>query len=246
MVKFPKCLESALVTLLRHKGGRGDALDFTRKAWEKIDEDKIVTATRLGKYAVASDPRYSAGWKVLALAYRMAGDGDKARGAYDEGLRHAPSDAGLMVGLGDLERELGRFLDAESWYRKALEQNPVDSEGLWALAQSLRGQHRFPEAEIILRQALEVSGNRAKILRTLGSNMIDQGRYAEAVDSLKKAYSIEKSDPITNYSLAYATDALGDHDGALAFAESALSLDRNNEAYIALRNNILGRANSPK
>ena len=107
--------------------------------------------------AIAVDPGYADGYRMLGNAYKRDGDPVWAREAYEQGMRAAPDNFVLAWALGDLELALGRYEAAENAYRCALVLRPDDSDLLYNVAQTVGLQGRTEETTRLLERARELS-----------------------------------------------------------------------------------------
>jgi Tfp pilus assembly protein PilF len=73
---------------------------------------------------VASEPALAAPAVNLGMLHAREGRTDEAASLLAEGLRRDPANAVALNELADLQREAGRFKDAEASYRQALAVEP--------------------------------------------------------------------------------------------------------------------------
>ncbi len=225
--------------LARSYGTRRDAAGLSHSAWREIGRRRYRRAVFLARGAVASDPSYGHGHRMLALAHARSGDYMRSRQAYEEAIRVAPEDAWVWSGLGDLERHVERYVEAESCYRRALELEERNPEALWALAEVLRIQGRLHESEALLGQALVLAPRNARVAAVMAAVRVQQRNYAEALRLLSEAVKREPADAYVRYCLALALDATENRQGALEEARKATELEPEDEAYRALYQRLL-------
>jgi Tfp pilus assembly protein PilF len=94
-------IEAAAVAIVRwgstweRSRGRGHIADDAAKrfawfAWQRIESKDWRSARYFAKAAIAADPSYADGYRMLAVAYDGAGQRIMAREACERGLRMAP------------------------------------------------------------------------------------------------------------------------------------------------------------
>ncbi len=234
------CLTLArCLALARWRGAPFFARSCAERAWRYIGTGSWREAIFFGTLAVAADPSYPHGYRMLGLAYLRAGDHARARGAYEQGSTIAPGEPTLLVALGDLERALERYAEAEPLYRRALELEPQNVEALWALGQSLRPQGRLDEAEAIFAQALGVAPDHGRTIAAVAGIRIDQHDHQGALRLLGEAVKRRPEDAFLRYSLAHALARTGDLRAASDEARRALELEPDNETYEKFRQRLL-------
>lgn len=81
----------------------------------------------VGRYRRAAElePANPAAWNELGYAEAVARDLERARSALGQYQRLAPQDPNPLDSLGDVHYYLGRFPDAERYYREAYRRNPA-------------------------------------------------------------------------------------------------------------------------
>ena len=165
-----------------------------------------------------------------------------------------PVTAGLYVDLGDALRHLGRYDDAEPFYRKALEvrrtlyprDNADVAHSLNHLARLVHQKGDPAAAVPIYREALAMRrrlypdghGEVAASLGGLAKALVDLDRVDEALPLMREAYEMMRrlygdDHPYTSATLAsYAeiVDKSGDRTEAVRLYREALALARRNDA----------------
>lgn len=114
--------------------------------------------------------------------------------------------------LGNLCRDLGRFDEAESWYRSAIRTRPNSTIARIFLGSLLAHRERFLEACVELEQAVEVEGDVDEAYLNLGLCRRSLGQLDLAREMFQKAISISPD---------YDDAKLG-----LADVESAIAVER--------------------
>lgn len=140
----------ALLLLAIRLRGSDDALRQGEAAYR---DGRVVEAERLFRQAAEEEERDPLPRVYLARIYREAGRSDDARRVVEEGLRAAPSSAGLHVERGFLLLDSEHPDQAVPVFREAL-RHDRDARRAWAgLVRALRESGRPAEAEQVLRLA---------------------------------------------------------------------------------------------
>ena len=91
--------------------------------------------------------------------------------------------------LGNTFRELGRLVEAEASYRRAIILKSDYAEAHSNLGNTLRGLGRLDEAEANYRQAITLKNNYTDAHSNLGFTLAEVGRIEESVSSFQKAFT---------------------------------------------------------
>ena len=135
----------------RRRPNPSDAVAFTVRAAELRRTGSVGAASRLAELAIASDPLYVDAYREWALACRLNGEPENARGVLQIGLQHVPLERRhvLLADLGDTAFEARNFAEAEEWWRKALLLRP-DLEPLReAIARAAAAQGKSAESDAV-------------------------------------------------------------------------------------------------
>ena len=228
-------LEGVFPWFARTFGTRRDAMWASYRAWQEGTRGRWPDAIYWAKLALAADPTWGGGHHRLGTAYRGAGSPDRARQAYEQGMRAAPADYRIAMALGDLELEQQRDDAAETAYRRALTLQPENPEVLCKLAQTVvQNLQRADEARQLLEHALELAPGDAQVLRVLGFTRYAQQDLPGALTVLTEATARDPMQPFSYYYLAQTLAALGRREEALAALRQALALDPDEERFHAL------------
>jgi tetratricopeptide (TPR) repeat protein len=183
-VKMPLAIR--LLRKVRGKPNRKDASWAAQNTWAFIKRHDWGAAVYFAQGAIASDPTWSEGYRMLALAYRGQHRLADARPALQEALDAGFGDFRLLVDFGELERSDGQYAAAERMYRRALELLPDNTEAMWKLARSLEGQGRLEEATDVLTRARVLSPDDVLVAKALGDVLTESGHYDEALPLLEE------------------------------------------------------------
>ena len=136
-----------------------------------------------------------------------------------------PLNPEALCNLGVALFSLGRYEEAERYYRQSLEINPMSSETLCNLAALLQGN--APEAEKYLRRALKINPKYADARSKLGLVLIFAGRLREAKAACKKALKVEPRHAEALLGLGQIARSEGRFEEAEIFVKRALKVAPN-------------------
>ncbi len=124
-----------------------------------------------------------------------------------------------LLNLGNLQVELGRFVEAEATYRRAIEQHPEFAPAYVNLADLYRQAGREGEAESLLRRGIAVEPRDAGLRHALGLSLVRSGRLDEALTLLREAGERGVGQPLYTYVYGVALHSTGAVDEALDVLE---------------------------
>jgi Flp pilus assembly protein TadD len=207
-------LDMLTIEALREDGKRREALDLTRAAIRRVQDDRGL---RLTEVLILNELKN----------YKEAAE--LLRGMLTGRAEHAAEDASVHLILSNVQMQAGQLKEAEATARKALELNPGDSDALLQLGSVLDRADKQTEAEGILRELLEREPDNATVLNNLGYLLVERGqKLAEAQTLIERAVSIEPLNSSFLDSLGWAYFKQGKLDQARAQLEKALSFTRRN------------------
>jgi predicted CXXCH cytochrome family protein len=125
--------------------------------------------------------------------------------------------------IGVILMELGRPLEAEGEFRKALELDPDFVPAAVTLADLYRGLGRDAEAEPVLRATLARSPSAAPAHHALGLWLVRAGRHEEALAELKQGADLAPESAHFEYVYAVAVASAGDRPGAVKILRNLLN-----------------------
>ena len=218
------------IFVARRIGGRRDAIGLSHTAWQEMGRKRWDLAIYYARGAVAADPSYAHGYRMLGLAYLRAGAA-RARESFQDGTRAVPDAALLWAALGDLERESRRHDEAEAAYREALRLEPTNIQALLGLGWTLQSRGRPREAEPVLDRAYGLGSDNIHVLRALAVARIAQGKFRNAVPLLTEVVKREPAGALGHGLLSIALRGIGNIDGAVEEAHRAADLEPENQSY---------------
>jgi tetratricopeptide (TPR) repeat protein len=130
---------------------------------------------------------YDAQMKAAAL-FEQIGRGDGALEFYERAAQAKPSDAGLLVKLGNAYFDQKKFADAEKWYLASLKLDSRNATVWLDLGASyyMREPRELDKAIAAYRSALKADPRNEKSLQSLTRALLDKGDKAAARESLKQ------------------------------------------------------------
>ncbi|MBV9330729.1 MAG: tetratricopeptide repeat protein [Alphaproteobacteria bacterium] len=141
----------------------------------------------------------------------------------------APGDIDAWTALGDAERSVEHWSDAEAAYDRAVALLLSPQKKDWPLyysrAVSEERGHHWDAAEADLKRALELSPEEPQVLNYLGYSWVDQGRnIPQALGMLEKARQLKPFDGYIVDSVGWAYFKLGRYGDAAKTLEDAILL----------------------
>ena len=202
---------------------------FASEAWQRIRSNDWRYARYFAEAAIAADPRYADGYRMLAHAYDGAGDRTAAQDVCERGLRVAPDNSWLLEELGSLEPRAQRLPAAEAPWRKAMELRPNEPRIIKNLAWLLESQRRWREALPLLERVRELEpGNNAFLVR-LARVRVNTGALHDGEELLRAVIVSEPSLADAHYWLAISMAGINRWDQAIEEAGLAVQLAPDDE-----------------
>lgn len=171
----------------------------------------------------ASRPLEAAAVSGLGRIVRLlSGGGAPPQAAVERNAFQPAGDAGLLVGLDDIERDLRLGRSDRALYARVIEEatrylayNPGNVRALVLRAEAYNHLKQYAKAEADSRKAVALDPGNGRAWLNLAQALYGQKRYAEALKSADNAVSLLGD--AASYALrAYIEEALGLHDKALA------------------------------
>jgi tetratricopeptide (TPR) repeat protein len=155
--------------------------EIEKSATESDDSKALEAATSEASKSLPAD------WIYLMAAQRerTANNKEMAVKSLRIGLGEFPNSVILNHAMGTLLREQGKYVDAETYYKKVIETEPSNEIALAGYALLLRATGKDPDViESYFKRALEVGsdnvvvvGNYANFLRDIRKDMVSAEKY---------------------------------------------------------------------
>jgi len=181
--------------------------------------------------ALELEPDLADAHAAKGLALFTAGRSAEASAALERAMKLAPNSFEAHFFAGRCYRAQGFHARAAELFERAAELQPEDFRALGLAAYAYRSIGRHDEARAAARRCLEriegelaVHADDAKALAFGAAILADIDQKAKARDWMKRAAALNPTDLITNYNLACAWVALGQHDEALARLEKMFAV----------------------
>jgi pentatricopeptide repeat protein len=111
----------------------------------------------------------------LVAAYTRAGKSDKAESLLNEMLKKFPSNAELLVLMGQTQFSRGKAEEAQKSFKAAIAQQPKNEIGYNALSALYAGQKNYGEADNVIRAALLERPDSVNLRLTSAGLLISRG-----------------------------------------------------------------------
>lgn len=205
------------------------------------NEASVDGAIGLLEKLVASDPGDARAQATLGRAYlakyllTMETDWERRAAAVCRTALRLDSDLPeVLVTLGNLHRETGRYREALRDYRRALALRPGDPETLFELSWACEMAGKMGEAEEALQGAIAVRPGYWRLYNKLGVLYFNQARYEEAAKAWQRVIELTPDNARGHYNLAGAYYHLGRYEEAIAAYEESLRVRPDARAYTSL------------
>ncbi len=133
--------------------------------------------------------------ELLAYYYKHElKDNQKAIELY-QSIDHYENNARLCKKMGDALKDLGRFNEAEKYYKNALVEETFNSSLLNKIGQVFIAQRRYDTALVVLRKAHRLAPDTASIIEALALTYIHKKEYDKALSYADTLVSLDKHSP---------------------------------------------------
>lgn len=179
------------------------------------------------------------GNKVKADRFVIENRLDDALILYAKICRVDPTDIEAWVKLGEIQRRLGHYTDAESSGRRAIRLAPNQALAHHLLAVSLQSQGKLSEAITCYRKAIQLKPDYPSSHYLLGNALMEAGQLHESVVSFSSAIELRPNFFEALSDLGAALLQTGQIDLAPAVLEQALALQPNSPEVLANLGSLL-------
>lgn len=164
-----------------------------------------------------------------------------AEATFLEALEVDSENTYVLVGLGDVHRETGKFHKAIGFYEKTLEIDPLNMFALRGVGDAYRGLGQAGKAVSYWQRYLEQNQDDIHVLTRLADSYVKTGNFAESEGLYLKALSLDQTDKYALRGIGNLYYKLADHDKALAYFEKFIALDDTYIAVLTMAGNIYRR-----
>lgn len=175
---------------------------------------------------VAKDAESLDGKLMLARAYRLSGEPQKAKELLDKAIISLPDEPALKAERGLLARSMGETDAAIEYYGKAVELSPKDAELHFNYGEALQAKpSRRDEAIAQYKLALDLKPTLTSATVNLAKAYAEKGRYNEAKELLTQVTKGALADAEAHYNLAVLLMRENNVTAAVAEYERALAIN---------------------
>jgi tetratricopeptide (TPR) repeat protein len=157
-------------------------------------------------------------------------------GRYEQYAKSDPQNVSLLLQLGDLYHQAGRFDDAFACFERCLALEPGNARASGRKGLVMISQHRFADAEAILAKAANEGDRDPALLHNLGLAVYYQHRWGDARKYFADAATKGLMAPSNFAYLARALHHMSEMPDAIKACESWMELARDDasKSYLAL------------
>jgi tetratricopeptide (TPR) repeat protein len=150
-------------------------------------------------------------------------DADDAEVFFRKAVESNPANSQAYWRLGACLNQLGRYVEAEAAFRRAVEGDD-SSVNHFRLGYCLLQQKRYEEAEKTLQRALSRDADHLDTRVYLGACLLEQERYEEAEEILRKAVRMDLRHLSTYFFLGSLLLKMGRFQNAISMFKTALKI----------------------
>ncbi len=158
-----------------------------------------------------------------------------------EALAEDGENAYVLVGLGDLSRELKKYDAAIDFYGKVLEFDPANIFALRGIGDSYRGLRQPMKAILFWARYLEYEERDVHVMVRLADSYRKMEKFAESESFYVKALAVDDNDEYALLGLGSLYYKTGKDEKALACFDKLLALDGNYVVALTMAGNICRR-----
>jgi len=167
-------------------------------------------------------------WFERGFVFQQNKTLEEALRCYHEVIQLEPDQKILAIthsNVGVLLKDLERYDEAESAFRKAIELDPSLAPVYYNLGIVLGNLERYDEAESAFRKAIELDPSDGDAYYNLGNLLKNLERYAEAESAYRKATELDPSHAIAYSNLGILLKKLERYDEAESAYRKAIELN---------------------
>jgi TolB-like protein/Flp pilus assembly protein TadD len=206
-----------------------------RYYWNRRTTENINKAIEQFKIATDRDPSYALAFVGLADCYAVLHDysgmptsetAPQAKTYAERALAVDPSLAEAHATLGTVDRQMWRWAEAESEYKRAIEINPNYPTTYHWYSMLLKVLGRNDEAAVMIKKARELD----PLSSVIGVNLVElyqlQNNHAASIETCLKIIELDPNYSGAHEDLAISYAAMRRYDDAISVGERAVELSK--------------------
>ena len=205
---------------------RANAEKFYLQGLNALAVDDYNRAAKLFEKAVQIDADYAEAWYQTGFAYGSLGKHSESLRATAQALRMRPDWTEANINAGASAFALGRFKDAENYYRSVVKVDAANPNVQFALGLTLNKLNRADEEILAYKRAVAVKPDFAAAFEKLGAAYFRSRRFGEALTAFEQV-KILKGDAKSYDACGETLLELGRLDESVETLTAAVGLDPN-------------------
>ena len=224
------------ISLFRHvlELDPNDALAYSglgRAFWQKYQVTKDVslvdTARQSCERGLGLDEKEAAPHACLGVVESGVGQYEKAVEEFQHALDREPDSDDALIGLAQAYQSLGRKVDAEQTFKRAIALRPRYWAGYSRFGVFYHTSGRFADAEKMFRQVIAILPDSWRGYANLGAELYAQGNSDAAIAALEKSWSLRPNyQAASNLGTLYYFEKRDYRQAAAAFKRALTQNDR--------------------
>jgi tetratricopeptide (TPR) repeat protein len=154
----------------------------------------------------------------------------QAESAYRTAIQKEASFVPAYINLADLYRQQNKEHEAEQLLRQALRLDPNNGDTHYALGLSLVRQQRLAEANLFLEKAAQLRPDLPRYAYVYAVSLYEMKNVKHALAILRRAHERHPSDREILVALAEYSQAAGERQAAIAWAQKLVAISPGDEA----------------
>ena len=200
-----------------------DPLAFARKQLSKLRFDRAMTEI---DRVLEVDPQNLAAWRLRGEVALGQGDLDEALDSWTIASKLAPTDADLLVRIGDLLiRKPDRLDEALDAYARVLAIEPGNTRVMISVGSIHERRQQWDQAAASYEAALAIDPNLLRARSSLGIVKFKMGDYPGSAAALRTAIELSPHDLRSRVFFGLSQNHMGNYDVAIRELKEAVLID---------------------